>query len=358
MWVFLNRALGLRDIGCRVIRLDSVIAGTPIPKVEADSVESRRRLERFGLDADVAVVYQDGSTPPVTSGAYLDLDAASQADSFLNLGYVLAPTVVKRFRRSEFIDIDPGLTQTWNSLGQLEMVKHDAYFTYGETVGQPGSKIPDCGKHWLYTAPPMFLPAWSRTVNRSVSYTTVTNWWGDPDWIEIEGECVDNSKRAAFLEYLELPKLTSCSLEWALPLTKSDDVTRDLGLLSEDGWSVRDVLDVSATPENFRASVQASRGEFRCMKKDCSRLDTAWIGETVLSYLASGKPAVIQYTGKSRFLPGGAGLFRFRNVSEAARTLSMVERDYEKHSQAARALPEQYFDSSVIATSVLEHALA
>ena len=355
MWVFLNWALGLRSIGCRVIWLDSFLPDISAQKVGRDAAELKERLDRFGLGTDVAVIYRDGNTPPLPSGAYLDLDAAAEADLFINLGYDLDARVVRRFRRSAFVDIDPGLTQTWVALGQLELVPHDLYFTYGETVGQPGSKIPDCGIFWRYTSPPVFLPEWPVAADGPSAYTTVTDWWGD--WIEINGICLDNSKRAAFLEYVELPNVTPYALELALPLSESEDVANDLDLLRRNGWSTRHVWEVTRTPEDFRSYVQSSRGEFSCMKTGYGRLKTSWIGERALGYLSSGKPAVIQCTGKSSFLPYDEGLFRFRSIDEAAAALCAIERDYEKHSRAARALAEEYFDSKRIAANVLEQAL-
>lgn len=242
MWVFLNRALGLRSVGCRVIWLDSVLPDTSMQKVGRDAAELRQRLHKFGIGTDLAVIYRDGNTPQLPSGAYLDLDAAAEADLFINLGYDLDARVVKRFRHSAFVDIDPGFTQTWVALGQLELVRHDLYFTYGETVGQSGSKIPDCGVRWSYT-PPVFLPEWPVASDGSSAYTTVTNWWGD--WIEIDGVCLDNSKRAAFLKYLELPSATPYPLELALSLSQREDVSDDLDLFRKNGWSTRHVREVT-----------------------------------------------------------------------------------------------------------------
>ena len=88
-----------------------------------------------------------------------------------------------------------------------------------------------------------------------------------------------------------------------------------------------------------------------------STLANAWISDRTLCYLASGKPAVVQHTGKSRFLPDAAGLFRFRNLDEAAGALSAVESDYERHSRLARELAEE-FDARHVVARVLERALA
>ena len=69
-------------------------------------------------------------------------------------------------------------------------------------------------------------------------------------------------------------------------------------------------------------------------------------------------PAVVQHTGKSRFLPDAEGLFRFRNLDEAARAFSALESDYERHSRLARRLAEEHFDACHVVAQVLERALA
>ena len=87
------------------------------------------------------------------------------------------------------------------------------------------------------------------------------------------------------------------------------------------------------------------------------QLENAWISDRTLCYLASGKPAVVQHTGPSRFLPDAAGLLRFRTLEEAVRALSVVESAYERHCQAARALAEEHFDARKVVRRVLEIAL-
>jgi glycosyltransferase involved in cell wall biosynthesis len=74
--------------------------------------------------------------------------------------------------------------------------------------------------------------------------------------------------------------------------------------------------------------------------------------------MAMGKPAVVQYTGPSRFLPDADGLFRFRSVAGAVQALAEAEANYEHHGRQARALVEEYFDAEKVLRRVLERALA
>src|SRR2546429_5911323 len=88
----------------------------------------------------------------------LDLDAAAGADLLLNLWHSAPAPVVQRFRRSAFVDTDPGLLQIWMTTGAVDLASHDIYFTIGETVGRPAAPFPDAGPAWLYTPPPSSLP--------------------------------------------------------------------------------------------------------------------------------------------------------------------------------------------------------
>src|SRR5207247_10638867 len=91
----------------------------------------------------------------------------------------LPASVVRRFRRSAFVDTDPGLLQIWMTRGDIRVAPHHIYFTIGETVGTRAARFPDCGLHWHYTPPPVFLPEWPPIpVDSSAPYTTVTHWWG------------------------------------------------------------------------------------------------------------------------------------------------------------------------------------
>jgi hypothetical protein len=186
------------------------------------------------------------------------------------------------------------------------------------------------------------------------AYTTVTHLYAGT--VEIDGQEYNNDKRTAYLEYLDLPSRTSQQLELALCLGTDD--AKDGPLFEGAGWRVRDAWHVTATPQDYAAYIRHSRGEFSCAKPACLLLENAWISDRTICYLASGKPAVVQYTGTSRFLPDAEGLFRFRSVDEAAAMLEAAESEYERHSRAARTLAEQQFDARNVVTRVLEQALA
>jgi hypothetical protein len=357
LWVYLNWALGLRALGCRVIWLEGVDAGAPECEVQAGVSALKSRLEPYDLADGVAVCCWTGEPlPPGTAEGCLGLEAAAEADLLLNLRYGTPHDLVGRFRRSALVDVDPGLLQIWMSAGKLEVAPHDVYFTIGETVGRPESSFPDCGLRWHYTPPPVFLSAWpSAPADPASAFTTVSNWWAE--WIEVGGQSFSNEKRTSFLEYLDLPSRTSAHLELALRLGNEYD-EQERRALEARGWKIRHALDVSSTPEQYRSYVRGSRGELSCAKPAYVRLQTGWVSDRTVCYLASGKPAVVQHTGPSSYLPDADGLFRFQDLEDAAHALSDVQSDYERHCRRARALAEEYFDARKVVGRVLEQALA
>ncbi len=360
LWVYLNWALSLRALDCRVIWLEDIgelLATRPRPEVERDIATLAARLEAYGLgDALALTSFSGHELDPRLVNGRPDLDvAAAEADLLLDFAYDIPARALAMFRRTALVDLDPGLLQLWMSRNELRVSAHDLYLTIGETVGTSEARFPDGGVRWHHTPSPVFLSAWPATEAAPGPYTTVTNWWGE--WMELDGEVVCNDKRTAFLGYVELPARSNHALEMAVTL---DDYTAetDVRILERSGWNVRDAWEACPTPETYRAYIQRSRGEFSCAKPSCRLLANAWISDRTICYLASAKPAVVEHTGPSRFLPEAEGLLRFRDLEEAAAAIETVEADFERHSRLARELAEEYFDGEKVVRRVLELALA
>jgi len=160
----------------------------------------------------------------------------------------------------------------------------------------------------------------------------------------------------AFLEFAGLPQLTPQPLELALFLRTERDM-QERKNLEDGGWSIRQACEVAATPEMYQAYIQRSRGEFSCAKPSYIKLQTSWISDRTICYLASGKPVVVQHTGPSSFLPNGEGMFRFLTLQDAADALEVINASYRRQSQAARRIAETHFDSKQVVTEILTHAL-
>ena len=354
LWVYLNWALGLRAIGCRVIWLEGIAPSVPTHELQAKLGALRSRLARYGLAESVALCFSNSEplTPAATQG-YLDIGAAAEADLLLNLAYSIPPEMVKRFRRSALVDIDPGRLQIWISEGQLRVAPHDLYFTIGETVGQPEARFPDLGLKWRYTPPCVSLDWWPPCrATEDAPFTTLANWYGG--WMEYCDKSYPDDKRSGFLPFLCLPRLTGQPLELVVDL--GDDEYERL-MLRKHGWRLREPQEVANTPWDYQRYIQNSLGEFSCVRTSCVRLQNAWISDRTLCYLASGKPALVQHTGPSRFLPDATGLFRFRDLPHAARCLERVVEDYQHQCRLARMLAEEYFDARKVAAAMLDRAL-
>jgi hypothetical protein len=131
----------------------------------------------------------------------------------------------------------------------------------------------------------------------------------------------------------------------------------DSHVLERYGWRLRSAQDVAGSPEGYASYIRGSRGEFSCVKPSCIHFENAWISDRTLCYLASGKPAVVQDTGPSSFLPDDEGLFRFSSLDGATEALARINEGYERHCRVAREIAETWFDSAHVLTHVLEVAL-
>jgi hypothetical protein len=359
-WVYLQYAHGLRRLGCDVFWLEQLPRSDP--GHDAAGAIFFRRMERYGFAGRVILYDTANGGDRLSFSGVSDAVAERvfrRADLLLNFHYAIDATLLSRFRRTALVDIDPGLLQFWISRGQLQVPRHDLYLTIGETVGTPAARFPDCGLSWTHIRPPVCLDLWPYTYTpASTRFTTVSSWLGGEYVMEGERVLFENDKRVSFLQFVELPAQTEAELELALYFKLARDApdAGDRALLERNGWHVRHALEVASTPERYRAYIGASRGEFSCVKPSCVHFRNAWISDRTLCYLASGKPAVVQETGPSSFLPNGEGILRFCTLADAADALAALDGDYERHCKAARAIAEEFFDARIILSQLLNVA--
>jgi hypothetical protein len=62
---------------------------------------------------------------------------------------------------------------------------------------------------------------------------------------------------------------------------------------------------------------------------------------------------VVEHTGPSEVLDGGAGILRFSSATEAMDALADVVDRYEVHRDAARSLVEEHFDAVKVLDGLL-----
>jgi hypothetical protein len=356
-WVYLNWALGFRAVGCRIIWMECVSHSRNVGVLQSQIQTLKKRLQPFRL-GDCVALYTHGGEPlpkDVAEDCIL-LESALEADLLFNMDYACVPErLLARFHRTALLDIDPGLLQIWLVNGSMSLAPHDIYFTIGETVGQPFACFPDAGLEWHFTPPCVSLDHWpAMQAETGAAFTTISHWQAE-EWVEHRGEIYCNDKRSAFLPYLDLPRHVSDPLELALCLGAHEEDQREL--LEARGWRVRDAYDVASCPDDYRRYIQQSMAEFSCAKPSCKRLQNAWISDRTICYLASGKPAVVEHTGSSRYLPDTDGLFRFRSFDDAIAAMRTIGADYEGQRRKARAVAEDFFDAKKVAAAVLECAL-
>ena len=325
----------------------------------------RQRLAPFGFGERLALCsLRDQPLSTEITDGFLTLDDGPDADLLLNFYYLGEKRTLKHFARTALLDIDPGLLQIWISEGQIKLASHDRYFTIGEIEGRREPWFTFGGIEWQYTPPCVALDAWPITsAPPDAPFTTVSTWASEYEYVQHGDALYCNDKRSGFAPFLDLPQLTKQPLLLAIcqaadaNLRLEQDELEEKQSLQRRGWRIEHAHAVASTPADYQRFIQRSRGEFSCAKPSCVRLQTAWLSDRTLCYLASGKPAIVQHTGASRFLPDTCGIFRFRDLPEAARYLDIVAADYDRQCRQARSLAEEYFDARKVAARLLERAL-
>ena len=255
-------------------------------------------------------------------------------------------------RRRIFIDTDPGFTQFGMSPevgarpGFASPMDFHEHYTYGTRIGQPDCPIPTHGIEWRPLRPPVALPLLpTRFTPDARCFTTVMK-WSPRQPLVYEGEEY-GQKDVEFWRIAALPSRVASCLEIALGGAAPYDRIR------EAGWQLADAGAVTATPWTYRDYIGQSRGEFSVAVNLEVKTRSGWFSDRTAAYLASGKPVVVQDTGFSEDLPCGEGLFAFRTIDDAAAALDEINRDYQRHSQAARRIAEEHLDASRIIARVI-----
>jgi hypothetical protein len=317
--VFINWTLGLRSCGCDVTWLD-VAPTLPPNDLAARYGVLRDRLDPFGLGENIAIMPGD------------ELDAES-FDLLLDFRYDLPAPLLQRFRRTALINIDPGPYEMALNNGAYPQPKHHVLFSIGQRA-EP---------RFNYTPPCVYIKEWPPTPGRpDAPWTTVAHWWADA-----------SNKRDGFAPYMSIPSRVPARFELALNLNHPPEQRR----IEEFGFIVHDPHKIVSTPADYRTFIQGSAGEFSCAAPLYVKLQTAWISDRTLCYLASGRPCVVQHTGASRFLPNDKGLHRFHDLDSAVSAMECVLANYDAEAKAARAIAEEFFDATKVCGNLLARAL-
>lgn len=271
-----------------------------------------------------------------------------EADLCVEIGYINSIPELKLCKRSVLVDTDPVFTQIGSHGMGRPLSEYDVLFSYGENIHKPGCTIPVDGHHWLPTRQPVVESFWPTPTKAGPGpITTVMNWsaYGDASH---DGR-VFGQKNREFEAYFDLPAWTSGTFEIAVQ-APTEIITR----MKAAGWRVASGLDKTRTVAKFREYLDESRAEFSVAKHGYVSTRSGWFSERSTSYLASGRPVIVQDTGFSDFLPCSEGLLPFSNPEQAVTAVRSLCADYERHCRAAREIVREYFDSRQVLSKLLE----
>ena len=320
--------------------------------------ENRRYFEDVtraaGLKGRAALIYDRGRQMAGLSREEL-IDLAKDSVLLLNItGNLTLPDLTKAIDCKVYIDLDPGFTQFWHASGDLDALfeQHDHYFTIGENIGHPSCSIPTDGIPWRTTRQPVVLDQWPVSPTGDPGrFTTIAAWRGPYGSVDLDGKRY-GLKVHEFRKMLELPEKVDASFELALDIHADDASDREA--LEDHGWNNVDPRLTVPDPRTFRRYVQQSGAEFSVAKEIYVETNSGWFSDRTVRYLASGKPALVQDTGLDRHYPVGEGLLTFRTLDEAVLGAERILADYRRHSEAARRIAEEYFDSEKVLGRLLE----
>jgi hypothetical protein len=124
----------------------------------------------------------------------------------------------------------------------------------------------------------------------------------------------------------------------------------------QNDWRLTSPLQLSVDYWLYRDYIQRSKGEFTVAKDQYVRLNSGWFSDRSACYLAAGRPVVTQETGFTKLYGGKAGLLSFQSPDEITNAVVAINREYEKHSRAARDIAHEFFEAEKVVKSILDRA--
>jgi hypothetical protein len=356
-WAFLQWVLGFRQAGWDVWMVEGIASSSCIdaqgqkcePAVSANLAHWNATAAEFGLK-DRATLFFDGHSPELPSL----LAFARDAELFFNIsGHFQLRDVLGAVRQRVYVDIDPAFTQIWAEVYKSDMhfEGHDTFVTIGRHLGKKGCFAPLAGQTWLPIGVPVVLDYFTNPKPDAPgeTWTTFTHWYGYPQ-VEYDGRWYGN-KSEEFAKLVDLPRKTTQKLEIATDLHPEDETT---GIFLASGWNLIDAHSLNTPWQLYRDYIAQSRGEFCVAKQGYVISHCGWFSDRSATYLALGRPVILQETGWTDFYPEGDGLLSFHDEESARAALEEVGKDPLKHARAARQIAEKYCSAPVVVNHFLE----
>ena len=280
------------------------------------------------------------------------LEICTSADLLLNIsGVNPLRDWFERVPVRVLIDTDPVFLQIrhlQNAQARQMAARHTAFLSFGENIGGIAS-LPDDGFPWAPTRQPIVIDCWPVTAGtKEGKFTTVMQWESYPP-AQYEGR-VFGMKSMSFGPYQDLPQRAAATFELAI-----GNPPRELARL---GWSIRNPLEVTKDPWTYQSFIMQSKAEFSVAKHGYVVSRSGWFSERSASYLACGRPVLVQDTSFTEWLPAGEGVVPFTSPNEALAGIEKINACYESHCVRAREVAEAYFGSGGVLNRLLDAAYA
>jgi hypothetical protein len=361
VWMMLHFLAGLARLGHDVVFIEETSDWAyPFDPVlgyaGTDSSRGRASVEKLfaahGLAGRWAYVSDIEGRLYGLEQAALDRKLA-EADFFLNIsGVIPLREAYRRIPARAVIDTDPVFTQVkvaTDAWTHDYYAAHQTCFTYGCNIPGGATDVPVSDIDWKPLLPPVVLDFWPTGEGPGTHYTTIGTWEARDRDVEVAGRHLSWRKNVKYEAILDLPgKLPGVPLGMAMSGMKENAAR-----YQSAGWDVRDALEISRDPDAYRDYIRTSRGEFTIAKDQNVVLKSGWFSDRTATFLAAGRPAVVEDTGFGAYLPTGQGLFPFEGPEAAMESLSRVEADPVRAGRAARAIAEEYFDSDKVLSALL-----
>jgi hypothetical protein len=357
-WQVLSYLEGFRRLGIEVFYLEDTQRWPYDPVNETVSDDAAPAIAYVG-----ALMSRHGFEWAYRDVASGDLHGTSETglDRVLRTADVLVNLSGVMVLREEHLGVPARVyLETDPVLAQIEVVQgraftidfldaHTHHFTYGANFGAPDCGVPVERYRYRATRPPVILDWWGQAGDPNPAFTTVANWRQTSKDISWQGRVLTWSKDVQFERLLDLPRHVEAPIELALSADEGDALAR----LRRAGWLVRPAGPLSRDIDAYRDYIRASKGEFSVAKEQNIALRSGWFSDRTASYLAAGRPAIVQDTGFGCTLPVGEGLLAFDDLEGAERAFESVLGDYPRHSRAARAIAEEYLSADAVLGEML-----
>ncbi len=358
-WLFLNWLRGFERLGHDVwyVEDDSTWPYDPIKNTTTDDCRYAVRhiaenLERIGLKDRWAyrLSGRKGACWGLSSRQLGELYRSCDALINLEGGTVLRET----HRRAPFrvyVETDPVGAEVELANGRWnEFAGYHVVATYGENFGAPDCRVPLNGLEFVKTRQAIDLDLWPMAYDAKARFfTTIGNFRQEGDDVVLNGETYYWSKHIEWEKFMDLPRHTRQPFKLAM-MPDPPDRRR----MRARGWQLvspfKMSLDIFGA---YPAFIRQSRAEFTVAKDQNVRLRSGWFSERDVCYLASGKPVIAQDTGFSNIFPTGEGLFAFTTMEDVLNAIDAINRDYQRHCRAARAIAEAHFEARSVASRLL-----